>query len=138
MNKSTIYAIILIGLVGSLAACGSLGAPTPTPGVADVELTLTTNPSEPSIGDVELVINVMNNQGQPFTGADVNVVADHIDMRGMLMHGRASEQGNGQYALMANFSMSGNWKLSVQVTKQPLDHQEDIIIQKEDIIIQIK
>jgi len=42
------------------------------------------------------------------------------------MHGKATEQGDGVYAITANFSMDGNWKLTVQVKKDNLDYQMDI------------
>lgn len=47
-------------------------------------------------------------------------------MSGMTMSGLATEQSSGIYAIDANFSMSGNWMLTVYVRKKGLDYKEDI------------
>jgi hypothetical protein len=44
------------------------------------------------------------------------------------MKGIASDQGNGRYAINAGFSMSGTWKLTVNVKKDGLDYTEEIEI----------
>jgi hypothetical protein len=60
----------------------------------------------------------------------VDVSADHTDMTGMSMSGAATDQGLGKYSINANFSMSGNWKLTVYVRNdQGLDYKEDIVFQ---------
>jgi hypothetical protein len=41
----------------------------------------------------------------------------------------ATDQGGGKYAIKANFSMSGNWKITVYVRKDGLDVKQDIPIQ---------
>jgi hypothetical protein len=56
----------------------------------------------------------------------VDVSTDHTGMTGMTMGGAATDQGGGTYAIKANFSMSGNWKLTVHVRKDGLDYKEDI------------
>jgi hypothetical protein len=56
----------------------------------------------------------------------VDVSADHTDMTGMGMNGAATDQGGGKYSINANFSMMGNWKLTVYVRKDGLDYKEDI------------
>jgi hypothetical protein len=78
------------------------------------------------MGDVELLFTVVDEKGQTVTGADFDVIADHIEMSGMTMHGKATDQSNGNYAIKTNFSMSGMWKLSVQVKKDALDYKQDI------------
>jgi hypothetical protein len=48
-------------------------------------------------------------------------------MSGMGMSGAATDQGSGRYSLNANFSMTGNWKLTVYVRNdEVLDYKEDI------------
>ena len=44
----------------------------------------------------------------------------------MDMSGAATDQGGGKYAVNANFSMNGNWKLKVYVRKESLDYSEEI------------
>lgn len=80
------------------------------------------------MGDMELILTITDGGGNPIEGASVDVSADHIDMTGMTMGGAATDQGSGRYAINANFSMSGNWRLTVYVRKDGLDHKEDIDI----------
>ena len=108
-----------------LAACGS-AAPTETASAQQVNIKVETNPSPAIMGDTELVLIITDANGSPIEGATVDVSVDHTDMSGMGMSGVAIEQGGGRYAIRANFSMSGNWKLTVYVRKDGLDYKEDI------------
>ncbi|MBI4760217.1 MAG: FixH family protein [Chloroflexota bacterium] len=108
-----------------LAACGS-AAPTETASAQQVNIKVETNPSPAIMGDTELVLIITDANGSPIEGATVDVSVDHTDMSGMGMSGVAVEQGGGRYAIRANFSMSGNWKLTVYVRKDGLDYKEDI------------
>lgn len=125
----------LIFLVGGmsliLAACSGSVAQTPTATAARAQITLSTNPNPPRMGDVELKFTVVDAQGQPVSGADFDVIADHIEMSGMAMHGKAADQGNGSYAIMTNFSMTGKWRLTLQVRKEGLDFKQDIDLEIE-------
>jgi hypothetical protein len=112
-----------------LSACG--GASTPAASNDDassqqVNIAVSTNPSPAMMGDMELVLMITDGDGNPIEGATVDVSADHTDMTGMTMGGAATDQGGGKYAINANFSMSGNWKLTVYVRKDGLDYKEDI------------
>jgi len=104
-----------------LAACGGGNATTPTPASSDATISLTTNPETPQSGNVELIVQVNDAKGQPLPDADVYIFADHTEMKGMSMNGKATAQGGGRYATTANFSMAGPWKVTVQVKKAPLD-----------------
>ena len=117
----TIFIMILV-----LAACtGNNSQETPAE-PPSATISLVTNPDPAQVGDVELRFSVKDANGQPVSGADFDVFADHTDMAGMTMHGKATEQGDGIYGITANFSMSGNWKLSIQVKKGNLDYKQDI------------
>lgn len=98
-----------------LAACGATSTPEITPTTGGLTISTQTDPSPARVGDVEIILTVKDAQGNPVTGANVMVFADHTDMSGMTMSGPATEQGNGSYAIMANFSMSGNWMLTVDL-----------------------
>lgn len=126
MKKRLLVGFILGVLVLGLAACGS--QPASSSGNGEVAIVLETDPSPPTMGDVELIILVTDAQGNPLEGAKVDVGADHTDMSGMGMHGPASEQGDGRYAIKANFSMTGNWKITVYVRQGDLDIKQDIPI----------
>ncbi len=126
--------LVLLSLIlsaAALAACNASPVAEAAPASANISISLTTNPSPPKVGNVELLFKVLDRNGQPLSGADFDVIADHVDMKGMIMHGKAADQGNGVYAITANFSMSGNWKLSVQVKKDGLDEKLDIPLKVE-------
>ena len=127
MRKSH-FILLWLGLAILLAACDTGKSVESTPTAAPVTITITTSPTAPTVGDITIQFTVVDDKGQPVTGADFDVIADHTDMSGMTMHGKATEQSNGVYAITANFSMSGNWKLTVQVKKNALDYKQDILL----------
>ena len=118
--------LLLAGMFVFLAACGGSqpqqGDTTDTP----VTIITSTNPDPPTIGEVTIQFTVTDDNGQPVTGADFDVIADHTDMSGMTLKGKAVEQKTGDYAITADFSMSGNWLLTVQVRTENLDYKEEI------------
>lgn len=115
---------LLIALLLTLPACASQAEPTPS--VAQpIQVNLATVPDPPQVGDVELRFTVLDQNGNPLQGASVEAHADHIDMTGMEMSGAATEQGGGVYAITANFSMSGNWKITVSVRQGELEAQQE-------------
>ncbi len=127
--RRSIFISMMVLLTVLLAACGT-GTPTPAPSNAGkpVNIAVTTNPNPPLRGNVELIFTLTDANGSPIEGAAVDVSADHTDMTGMTMSGTATEQGGGKYAIKANFSMSGNWKLTVSVRKDGLEYKEEISI----------
>jgi hypothetical protein len=116
--RSIFLALVLLAGLSILTACG---ASTPAPASGDGTISLTTNPNPPQSGDVELVVQVNDAKGQPIPDADVFIFADHTEMEGMNMNGRATAQGDGRYAITAGFEHSGMWKVTVQVKKAPND-----------------
>ena len=116
-----------IGLTLLLTACS--GAGSVAPAQTTVAVTMNVLPDPPVVGDVLLYFNVVDDQGQPVTGAEVNVMADHTDMSGMTMQGNATDQGKGIYAITTNFSMTGQWKITVQVKTSAIDHSEDFNVE---------
>lgn len=117
--------LLLIAFLLLAACAGASSQNTPT-GTVPARINLVTNPDPAKVGDVELRFIVTDSQGQPVAGADVDVFADHIDMTGMTMHGKATEQSKGVYSITANFSMAGNWKLSVGLKTDSLEHEQDL------------
>lgn len=128
MRKMFFISVFVLASV-LLSACG--GASTPAANNDDassqqVNIAVNTNPSPAMMGDMELVLMITDGNGNPIEGAIVDVSADHTDMTGMGMSGLATEQGGGRYSINANFSMSGNWKITVYVRKDGLDYKENI------------
>ena len=115
--------IVLLSIL--LTACGNAATPASTSS-KQVNIAVETNPNPAAMGDLELVLTVTDANGNPIEGATVDVTAIHTDMTGMDMSGAATEQGRGKYAINANFSHSGNWKLKVYVRKEGLDYSDEI------------
>jgi hypothetical protein len=124
--RKVIFISLFVLLSTLLAACGSATTPTETTSAKPVNIAVSTNPNPAMMGDLELVFTITDANGNPIEGANVDVSADHTDMTGMTMGGAATDQGGGTYAINANFSMSGNWKLTVYVRTDGLDYKEEI------------
>lgn len=125
MKKRYIWIGIIFVASALLAGCTSAGQPQ-NAATDPVKIALKTNPPTPVVGNLELLLELRDQKDQPLTGAKVDVSADHTGMAGMTMGGPATEQGNGQYAITANFSNSGTWKITVYVRKESLDFQKDL------------
>src|SRR5512139_3210798 len=117
MRKASFISVLVLMSV-LLSACGG-GAATPIESAPSkpVNIVVSTEPNPVATGDAQIVFTITDANGNPIEGATVDVAADHTDMMGMGMNGAATDQGSGKYAINANFSMSGNWKLKVYVRK---------------------
>jgi hypothetical protein len=93
----------------TVAAC----APTATPAADPVKIELAASPNPPATGDVELTITLSDPSGRPVDNAQVDLLASHTGMAGMDLQGQATAQG--RYTITADFSMSGDWKVTVEV-----------------------
>ena len=124
--RKMIFISMLVLLSAILVACGSAATPAETTSFKQVNIAVSTNPNPAMKGDMELALIITDANGIPIEGAKVDVSVDHTDMTGMGMSGLATEQGGGKYSIKANFSMSGNWTMTVYVRKGELDYKEDI------------
>jgi uncharacterized GH25 family protein len=124
--RKMVFVSMLVGLTVLLAACGGSAPMQESASSKDVNIVVASNPSPAKTGDVELLLTITDKGGNPVEGAKVDVGADHTDMSGMGMSGLATDQGGGKYSIKANFDESGNWMLTVKVTKASLDYKEDI------------
>ena len=117
---------LIVALSVVLAACGSTATPADTSSSGQVNIKLETSPTPAVKGDIELIFTITDASGASIEGAKVDVNAEHPSMAGMGMSGQATEQGGGKYSIKANFSDSGDWKLTVYVRKGELDYKEEI------------
>lgn len=125
MQKKLLAFLITMLIMMILAACS--GKPTSSTQEVNklVNIQVDSDPNPPSLGDVEFVITILDAQGNLIEGATIDISVEHIDMTGMEMNGVASQQSPGKYAITANFSMTGNWVMTVTVRKDGLEYQED-------------
>lgn len=126
--RKLIFVNMIVVMSVLLAACGSAATPAPSTSSTLVNIEVETNPNPIATGDVELILNITDGDGNPIEGATVDVSAEHTGHGGMAMEGVATEQSSGKYAITANLSMSGTWKLTVYVRKEGLDYKEEIEI----------
>jgi hypothetical protein len=125
--RKLIFISLLTTLSFLLAACGGSATPAAEGSAKSVNVKVESDPSPANVGDAELIFTITDANGNPIEGARVDVSADHTDMTGMGMSGAATDQGAGRYSISANFSMTGNWKLTVYVRNESgLDYKEDI------------
>jgi uncharacterized GH25 family protein len=124
--RKIVFVSLLVILAVVLTACGGSAPMQESTASKAVNIVVASNPSPAMVGDVELLLTVTDKAGNPIEGAAVNVAADHTDMSGMGMSGLATDQGGGKYSIKANFDESGNWMLTMKVTKDSLDYKEDI------------
>jgi hypothetical protein len=122
MKTRLIVIVVILILAAMLAGCA---AQTEEEATASIQFTLETNPAPPVTGKNEIILRLQDQDGEPLTGAIVEVSADHTDMTGMTMSGSATEQEGGKYAITADFSMSGTWKITAYVRKDGLDVNKD-------------
>jgi len=125
--QKLIFVSLLVVLSVLLAACGGGATPAAKSSAKPVNIKVESSPSPAGVGDAELIFTLTDADGNPIEAARVDVSADHTDMTGMGMSGAATDQGAGRYSINANFSMTGNWKLTVYVRNDTgLDYKEDI------------
>ena len=80
-----------------------------------VKITATTA-SAPKVGDNPLTISITDGQGKPVTGAIITTSVAMTSMDMGTTHPTVTEKDGGQYAVTANFSMAGPWRVKVKAT----------------------
>jgi hypothetical protein len=129
--RLTIFALLILLFLLLVACGGNTRFRADTTTADSVNITLATNPTHPQMGQVELVATVKDEQGQPINNAEVYIFANHTGHGGMDVQGKATNQGEGVYTVMTDFSMSGMWKVTVQVNQD-----KEIITQGFDLEVE--
>ena len=96
-------------------------APAAAPATGNVEITLTTQPNPPKMGETTFEAMVMQG-GQPVTDADVSVELFMAAMPAMKMPEMKSSttlrhEGGGRYRGAGNVMMAGSWDATVSVKR---------------------
>ena len=129
--KAVRAVIVVVGM--TMAACGggtpepakeSMPMPAPaaqTPPAGNAEITLTTQPDPPKMGETTFEAMVMMG-GQPVTDADVSVelfmpAMPSMNMAEMRNSFPLKHEGGGRYRGPGNVMMAGNWDATVSVKK---------------------
>ena len=144
--KAVLAVIVLVGV--TMAACGggtpepekeSMPMPAPAaqvPPAGNAEITLTTQPDPPKMGETTFEAMVMMG-GQPVTDADVSVELFMAAMPSMNMAEMKSSiplkhEGNGRYSGAGNVMMAGTWDATVSVKRsgQEIGNRKVAIVAK--------
>lgn len=80
---------------------------------------MTTDPAPARSGPVTLTFVIRDTAGQPITDADsqVPITGDMPSMGHGGIEGAATPQGDGKWQAKGRFSMGGEWRLRVPVTR---------------------
>lgn len=115
MNKKHyIFLAIVLAIIGFKVFSSS--SPSTTSAGGDYQLSFVTSPNPPIAGKDLLTITVEDSAGKPIDDATVTFDINMTTMNMGAQNGTATPQGNGTYALYANFSMRGPWKVVTLVT----------------------
>ena len=100
-------------LVLGLAACGGR-ASQQADGSTDYQLSL--NPMSTAVGETVLMLTLNDNEGQPINDANLSIKGDmnHAGMQPVLAE--ASQATNGVYSVPFEWTMGGDWVVTVDVT----------------------
>jgi hypothetical protein len=123
--KKLYLPVLFLTLALALAACGGSAAPA-AQAAPQATVKMETNPNPAMVGDIQMVFTITDQSGAPIDGAKIDVSAEHPLMSGMGMKGVATEQGGGKYAIKANFSDKGSWKITIYVRKDGLDVKQEL------------
>jgi hypothetical protein len=84
--------------------------------IPDIGIDLAVSPNPPQVGPVLLILTVSDANGQPISGAQIEVEGNmsHAGMAPVL--GRAVETTPGHYEAPLEFTMSGDWSILVKAT----------------------
>jgi hypothetical protein len=106
---------ILLALAGS--GCTRRSAATDQAPDLRVEL-VDLQPDPPVVGQAILVLRLTDGSGNPMSGASVDFKADMTHAGMTPVFGDVTEQGGGLYRTMFEWTMAGDWILSVSGTLQ--------------------
>lgn len=114
MRFNKLFILMTLALVISLSACGARKSQQSS--LNDIDVTYTISPAPATTGPAELTITLKDKKGTPINGATVRVKGDmtHAGMQPVL--GDAVGDGQGNYATPFEWSMGGDWILTVDIT----------------------
>lgn len=108
-----LFPVFLITLLAvGLAACRQSAAPDD----ASIVVTLVTEPADPVVGQGTMLITIADDDGSPLPNAAVEVRGDmaHAGMAPVIT--KADNAGNGTYRSTFDWSMGGDWVITVTAT----------------------
>lgn len=114
MKAFRFYGLLII-LIIVVVGCRESAQPTPTPS-QDVQISITSDPNPPVMGDAKLLVTITDAQGNALEATEVKVRGD-MNHAGMAPEfGDPAEKTDAGYSVAFNWSMGGDWIITVDVT----------------------
>ena len=107
--------LLFIGFLGWMLF-GSVGNPSGLSSTSNQQISLTTDPSSPTAGNVNFIITVRDEKGNPVKNAKVFFDVNMTTMNMGTQHGTANSQQDGTYTATGKLSMRGAWRIATKVT----------------------
>ena len=102
---------LLIPVLLLLAACSRGGQELP-----DVEVALQIEPQPPRVGPATVVASLSGSDGQPLSGAQVELEGNMTHAGMVPVLAQATEVAPGRYQAPLEFTMAGDWFILVRAT----------------------
>jgi Cu(I)/Ag(I) efflux system membrane fusion protein len=87
-----------------------------TPEVADIQMSLTVDPTPPVVGDATLLITVKDNAGNPVEVQKIAVRGDMTHAGMVPVMGEEATKTDAGYTAPLTWSMGGDWIVTVEAT----------------------
>lgn len=115
-----VFSMFVILSLFLLAACRESAQPTPTQEsltpTPEIEIEMAVEPSPAATGDAVLVVTLHSPDGTPIANANVAARGD-MNHAGMVpVFGQTSENTNGVYRIPFEWTMGGDWVVTLTVT----------------------
>ncbi len=81
---------------------------------ADTRVKLAVTPDPPLVGQATIVITLSDTDGQPVSGADMELEGTMTHAGMVPVFGKATEQEPGRYEAQLEFTMGGDWVIIVR------------------------
>lgn len=123
LRTSVCRALAVLLLLG-LAGCARGGS-----GLPDVEVGAAVEPQPPQVGPAVVVVTLTGDDGQPLTGAQVELEGNMTHAGMVPVLATAAEVEPGQYRAELEFTMGGDWFILVRATLadgRSLEEQVDV------------
>lgn len=118
-SPQIVFTFVLALVALTVVSCRESAQATPTPdaNAASIQINVAYDPDPPTPGDGTIVVTVTQGDGTPYTDAQMVAVRGDMTHAGMRPENGSAEDGeNGVYRVPFNWSMGGDWILTVTVT----------------------
>jgi hypothetical protein len=113
-RQGPLAVLLVLLLVWAPAACQRSSQQSDQ--APEIDVSLETLPSPPAVGPAQLLVTVTEDTGQPVDGATVELQGDMAHAGMVPVQATASGQGAGLYSAEFQWTMGGDWFVTVTVT----------------------